>query len=254
MGIILWSEWAAVRPQIFVSKLEKHPIRVYISRRMSRTLKHQKNFASAFNSEGIVAQSQVTVSTSLMTDFRHPLANLRSNYSQCEPEAKFTAAFAQAYSAKAYKIHTGSTRTNLLLTKELPVNGYGIADLVAVFWKNEHNNPQAAAALPSVSDDKFTIRVFESKLGDWKKGVMQAHRYSYFADAAFLVYPMEKVEKLQDKIGTFQKLGVGLWGFDEKTGAIRPIYTPRPRKPRVLKHRTPALERVLLSSISLPSV
>ena len=221
---------------------------------MLTTSKQLKNEPSALNNLDIPAQSQTAMRTSLMVDFRHPLANLRPNYSQGEPEARFTAAFARSYSAKANRIHTGSSRTNLLLTTELPVNGYGIADLVAVFWKNEHENPQTAATLPNGGDDKFTIRVFESKLGDWKKGLMQAHRYSYFADAAFLVYPMAKIKRLQGKIDTFQKLGVGLWGFDEKTGVIRPIYTPRPRKPRVLKHRRPTLERVLLSSISPPPV
>jgi hypothetical protein len=240
----------AAYPQIFVSRLEKQPIGVYIPTRMSVTSKQQINRAYTLNNENIASQSPAMRQTSLTTDFRHPLANLRPNYTQAEPEAKFTAAFARAYLDKAHKIHAGSARTNLRVTTELPVNGYGIADLVAVFWKNEHEIPHYAASLPSAHDGKFTIRVFESKLGDWKKGLMQAHRYSYFADAAFLVYPMEKVEKLRDKIDTFHKLGVGLWGFDEKTGSILPIYTPRPRKPRVPKHREPALERVLLSSIS----
>jgi hypothetical protein len=44
---------------------------------------------------------------------------------------------------------------------------------------------------------------------------------------------------------TFRKLNVGLWGFNEVTGAITTALTPRPRLPAGRGHRAKAITRVL---------
>ena len=128
------------------------------------------------------------------------------------------------------------------MAREVPVNGFGIADLVTVSWEMTFDSwPQTgmSGAL------RPTVRAFEFKLSNWRKGMMQAHRYRFFADVAVLVLPTPNLAVAEPWISTFQKLNVGLWGFNEMTGAISPIITPRPRMPAGRGHREKAINRVL---------
>ena len=171
-----------------------------------------------------------------------PRLNLGPRWTTANDEDRFADAFAEAYDGKYPWLHSGSPKLNRIMAREVPVNGFGIADLVTVSWEMTFDSwPQTgmSGAL------RPTVRAFEFKLSNWRKGMMQAHRYRFFADVAVLVVPTPKLAVAEPWMSTFQKLNVGLWGLNETTGAISPIITPRPRMPAGRGHREKAINRVL---------
>lgn len=109
---------------------------------------------------------------------------------------------------------------NFIAIRELPVPGSGIADFV-VIKKNE-----------CIKTNKLrtTVQAFEFKLKDWRKGLMQAHRYKYFSNSSILVVPAHKIKSAQKSLDLFKQLGVGLWAFNVSSGAVTKKFTPRPKK------------------------
>jgi hypothetical protein len=81
-----------------------------------------------------------------------------------------------------------------------------------------------------------TVRAFEFKLADWRKGLMQAHRYKCFSHASILVLPTHKIKCVEPRLDIFRKLRVGLWGFSPESGTIACVYTPRPIKQKIAKY------------------
>ncbi len=181
--------------------------------------------------------------------FQHPQENLaKHGKHRRNPEAEFTAFFAQAYRAQLSKVHAGTNRANALFVREVPVPGNGIADLVVINWKQSQTLPQnhtevLASGIP-------TLRAFEVKLKDWRGGLMQAHRYKYFSNASILVIPAKKLELAEAKLDLFQKLGVGLWGFDSISGVITKVFTPRPKQQHLPKQNEKALRIALEAALS----
>ena len=171
-----------------------------------------------------------------------PRRNLGARWTESNDEDRFAEAFAQAYDNKFPWLHSGSTKLERVMAREIPVNGFGIADLVTVSWalpSGEWTEDHIGAEL------RPTVRAFEFKLTDWRKGLMQAHRYRFFADVSVLVLPVTKLDVSKPFLETFRKLNVGLWGFKESTGSISMILTPRPQMPADRNHRDKAIARVL---------
>lgn len=104
--------------------------------------------------------------------------------------------------------------------REFPVPGRGIADFV-LFKRNGN--------FRNVSNN-LTIRAFEFKIKDWRRGLMQAHRYKYFANVSILVIPHHLFKSAQHSLPLFKQLGVGLWIMNKHTGTISKKFTPRPKK------------------------
>ncbi|MFC1452077.1 hypothetical protein ACFLSJ_01880 [Verrucomicrobiota bacterium] len=180
-----------------------------------------------------------------------PRLNLGSRWTTANDEDRFADAFVEAYDGKYPWLHSGSPKLNRIMAREVPVNGFGIADLVTVSWDIEldawQTDPLGAALRP-------TVRAFEFKLSDWRKGLMQAHRYRFFADVAILVLPSSKVRVTEPFHPTFRAINVGLWGFNPITGTISMVLTPRPRMPADRGHRERAIARVLdTAKQALPS-
>lgn len=90
-----------------------------------------------------------------------------------------------------------------------------------------------------------TIRAFEVKLSDWRKGLMQAYRYRFFADASILVMPDDKKHLVEPFLATFRQLNVGFWAFNGSTEAIDKVYTPRPQRPALTAQRRKAAATAL---------
>jgi hypothetical protein len=181
-----------------------------------------------------------------------PRMNLGPRWTTANNEELFVEAFADAYDNKYAWLHSGSPKLNRVMAREIPVNGFGIADLVTVSWEDLlstcGNNSIMAEFRP-------TVRAFELKLSDWRKGLMQAHRYRFFADAAILVLPTNKLTVTEPFLDTFRTLNVGLWGFNTVTGGISIVFTPRPRIPANGGHRDKAITRVLgMAKQVLPSL
>lgn len=180
-----------------------------------------------------------------------PRANLGSRWNCADDEALFVRRFIASYDKRYAWLHSGSSRLNRAMAREVPVNGFGIADLVTVSWDTKLGE-WTESRLSTVMCP--TVRAFEFKLSDWRRGMMQAHRYRFFADASILVIPAKKIELAYAFLETFRKVDVGLWGFNQDTGAIVTLFTPRPRRPAVTGHRSKAVASVIEATMrGLPS-
>ena len=163
-----------------------------------------------------------------------PQQNLSAKEAKQNPEAMFAEQFALAYKDKFTKIHSGTSKWRTLFVREVPVFGNGIPDLLAFSWFDDQSvNISTCLDLEKLNP---TVRAFEFKLSDWRKGLMQAHRYKYFSHASTLVLPCHKMRSVASQIEIFRKLRVGLWWFSTKNGTITCSYTPRPIRQQIPKY------------------
>ncbi len=176
-------------------------------------------------------------------DFHHP----QRNFGEIEdsgrvPESEFADSFALAYKEKFSQVHAGTTKSESLFIREMPVSGSGIADLLVLSWR-----PVGLGCVERTDFDlskvDYTVRAFEVKMSDWRGGLMQAFRYKYFSHAAILVMPKERLKVALSRIALFKAMGVGLWGFDGEANTIRQVYTPRPKQQHISKYVAQALAR-----------
>jgi hypothetical protein len=169
----------------------------------------------------------------------NPQRNLPASEPKQNPEAEFAERFARVYQDRFIRIHSRTSKRRTLFVREVPVSGNGIADLLVFSWSE----------LPAVEESAFpdlekldpTIRAFEFKMSDWRKGLMQAHRYKYFSHASILVLPSHKTKVVESQLETFRRLQVGLWGFSLDTGNITCFYTPRPTQKQTSRHTQKAI-------------
>lgn len=171
--------------------------------------------------------------------FHNPQKNFSGGNTRPNPEAMFAEQFARSYSDRFSQIHSGTCKDRTLFIREVPVSGNGIADLLVLSWSNILA-PQESTSLDLEQLDP-TIRAFEFKLSDWRRGMMQAHRYKYFSHASILVLPRNKMKSVKPELNLFRKLRVGLWGFLPETGSITCFYTPRPKQQQIAKHAQKAI-------------
>ena len=174
-----------------------------------------------------------------MFDFklRHPRRNLPVRVGRKRGESNFVSAFTKAYIASIAPHGIGGS--------EFALSGFGIADFVWLAWRQSAASEDGTAL--SVENMKAQLALqkltaFEMKLTDWRKGLAQAYRYSYFADVALVVLPLDAAKTAKAELKLFRDLGVGLWSFDKASGKIRKLFTPRYAKPRNARAREKALE------------
>ena len=168
---------------------------------------------------------------------RHPRRNLPMALARKRGESNFVSTFSKAYISSVVAGGIGG--------KEFALSGFGIADFVWIAWRNAVN-PDEGSALTIEKIKSFLNRhkltAFEMKLSDWRKGLAQAYRYSYFADLAVVVLPPDLATVSKADLDLFRESNVGLWSFDPATGAIRKIFTPRGSGPRSPKANQKAIE------------
>jgi len=185
--------------------------------------------------------------------FYEPHRNLPNSKGSSGREDRFARRFAHAYAISFRQVHPGSTDNTLAIAREIPANGYGIADCVAVSWKP---TVQSEAGLAKgdhfLSLAKHTVRAFEAKLHDWRRALLQANRYRFFAHVPIVVLPAEKCRLAVANLDTFRLLKVGLWSFDPGTDRIFAHFTPRPSRPRDIRQASRALALVARASKALP--
>ena len=129
--------------------------------------------------------------------------------------------------------------------KEFALSGFGIADFVWVGWQNTINPDEGSAlTIEKIKSllNRHKLTAFEMKLTDWRKGLAQAYRYSYFADLAVVVLPPKIAATAKADLDLFRESNVGLWSFNPASGAIRKLFTPRGSGPRSAKANAKALE------------
>lgn len=168
---------------------------------------------------------------------RHPRRNLPGVAARKRGEANFVCAFARAYIASVAPHGIGGS--------EFPLSGFGIADFVWLAWRHSAASDEGTAvSVEKIKSElaKQKLSAFEMKLTDWRKGVAQAYRYSYFADVAVVVLPPDTANLAKAELKLFRELGVGLWSFDKAAGKIARLFTPRNSKPRSGSAREKALE------------
>jgi len=188
--------------------------------------------------------------------FYEPQRNLPRSRPRNGGEARFVLQFAKAYRTQFSSLHRRSPNTSIALVREVPVSGYGIADLVAVAWPGGKTGKskvpvRAAEFAARVSP---TVRAFEVKMRDWRKALRQASRYRFFAHVPVAVLPANGNDAALRNLETFRILGVGLWTFDPDTERVRPYFTPRRRKPRDTRQHHRALHLVARATKALPVV
>jgi len=186
--------------------------------------------------------------------FYEPSRNLPDHPGGRSRESALTCRFGQAFVDLSSSEHGHPKQSALALAREIPANGYGIADLVAVRW----NPRRASVTKPPLEPEVFvklvnpTLCAFEVKLRDWRRALMQANRYRFFAHVAVVVLPETICHRALEHIDTFRMVGVGLWSFDPKTNCITRHFTPRPVAPLDPRHEVRVLRLVARVSRSLP--
>jgi len=168
---------------------------------------------------------------------RHPRRNLPAALARKRGESNFVSTFTKAYIA--------SVMTGGIGGKEFALSGFGIADFVWVGWQNAINPDEGSAlTIEKIKSllSRHKLTAFEMKLTDWRKGLAQAYRYSYFADLAVVVLPPKIAATAKADLDLFRESNVGLWSFNPATGAIRKLFTPRGTGPRSVKANAKALE------------
>lgn len=128
-----------------------------------------------------------------------PFLNLPTIVDGNHPEGKFCKKFARTFADSMTSLGVGLREFNLA--------GCGIADFL---WVQFAEQPKRKKELKKIT-------AFEVKITDWKKGIAQAYRYSYFADMVYLVLPDTKIVNAMANSELFNLWGVGLYGFDEES-------------------------------------
>jgi hypothetical protein len=185
--------------------------------------------------------------------FYHPEKNLPGrNPHRITKEDRFTLNFIRSYRAQYLAIHHRSPKTKHVFIRQMAINGFGIADLVYISWPPDKNKRTYDSIEDFLLNSRPTIRAFEIKLDNWRKGLIQTNRYKYYANTSILVLPNNRCFSALSYIATFHKIHVGLWGFDDITKRVFPYYTPRPSSAIESKYRLKALEIALSTSKFLP--
>jgi len=166
----------------------------------------------------------------------NPRRNLPLQFRGREFEAAFLRSFQNAYLV--------SLKKRGVVCRDFALEGYGIADLIWLSW--QHQDGATALKLRQTPSriHRKRLTAFELKLSDWRKGLMQAYRYGYFANRTILVVPPELVIAIQKNFESFQDMNVGLWSFDPKMGKIVKHFTPKFHKPRNEQAHNKAIEHL----------
>src|SRR6266567_6502498 len=169
-------------------------------------------------------------------------------------ENRFALHFARAYRAGFNLLPQHNHLEQMAFAREIPANGYGIADLVSVTWKKPSGRRSVTYALIEdfISRADHTLRAFELKISDWRKGLQQASRYRFFAHVPIAVLQANKSRGALANLGIFRTLGVGLWTFDPQTGVINPYFTPSAGAPRDSRHHLRTLRLLAKVTKALP--
>lgn len=152
-------------------------------------------------------------------------------------ESNFLAKFERAYmDAELRKL----TKRKLASGREFALDGFGRADVVFMAW----THPYSDGDFTAMSLKSLSITAIEAKISDWRKGLMQASRYRFFANRALLVLPPEVCSVALGYLETFRNLNVGLWQFNPDTGVICKHFTPRHGRPLNTKAREKAIQLI----------
>lgn len=180
--------------------------------------------------------------------FFEPCTNLPGKAADPDnDESRFTIKFTHSYLQQFRFLHHKTSKTSIICAREIQINGFGIADLITIAWDPSRIN-NAPITDDTILITKPTVRAYEFKLSNWRRALMQASRYKYFAHVSTVVLPLEKCDAPLKYLDTFKKIRIGLWGFDVISNKIIPFFSPKPKKPLDLRYQRQALE--IVTSVS----
>lgn len=175
--------------------------------------------------------------------FREPVRNLPSHRQNGGTERLFCLKFARAYRDQFRALHGNTNKDQFAIAREIPANGYGIADIVALNWKSSKDQESVSVHV-FFRRRRPVVRAFEVKVRDWRKGLLQANRYRFFAHVPILVIHSAFADQAAAYLQTFRLLKVGLWSFEPLTNTVTRIYTPRQKRPSDLSQHIKVIEKV----------
>ena len=151
--------------------------------------------------------------------------NLPSHTGRRRGEANFLGAFLKSFMAQS--------RNLCWCGRHFAVPDCGVADCIIV-------EPGA------IDEELSTARLlaFEAKLADWRQALKQAYRYRYYADAAIVILPAQGSRMAIAHRDLFRQMGVGLWTFNQDSGAILPRVAVKRGAPLSSRKRGQALLRI----------
>lgn len=85
---------------------------------------------------------------------------------------------------------------------------------------------------------------FEAKLRNWKRALMQAYRYKWFADYSYVVLDESHSKIAIENLDTFKKLNIGLITLNIKGGIVI-HYHPKKQKPLDISMQISLSEMIL---------
>jgi hypothetical protein len=153
-------------------------------------------------------------------------------------ESNFLAKFEKVYFASELK--SVSPPQHFASGREFGLDGFGRADLLFMAWKPMTGSDDFSA----LALRQLRLTAIEAKLKDWRKGLMQASRYRFFANRALLVLPPATAAIAVAFLATFRALNVGLWEFDPNKNVLRRHFTPRCGRPLNSKARERAIHMI----------
>ena len=154
-------------------------------------------------------------------------------------ESNFLARFEKMYFNS--ELRTPNKRQKFATGREFALDGFGRADLLFMAWTHVKSNEEFTAI---ALRNRLRLTAIETKIKDWRKGLMQAARYRFFANRALLVLPPDTARNAVAFLSTFRDLNVGLWEFDAKTNQLRKHFTPRSGRPLNIKAREKAVNAI----------
>ena len=169
----------------------------------------------------------------------NPRKNLPEKTSRKRGESNFLRSFERIYVSRY-------CRAKQVAWQDFALQGYGIADLIMLSW----STPNDGGIASSVEQLRRHLRrqrltAFEVKLVDWRKALIQGHRYRYFCDRAIVVLPEKTAKIAETHLDLFRSLEVGLWGLDTVTDTIQKRFTPNETQARNAQARDKATETIL---------
>lgn len=150
-------------------------------------------------------------------------------------EVNFLAKFERVYLAELPANEAG-----FATGREFALDGFGRADILFMAWKQSPEDEDFSA----LALKNLRLTAIEAKLKDWRKGLMQASRYRFFANRSVLVLPPATTAVAVRFLDTFKALNVGLWEFDPDTCRLRKHFTPRMGRPLNSKARERAVHLI----------
>src|SRR6266581_9382603 len=92
--------------------------------------------------------------------FYEPQRNLPHFQPRATGERTLTLRFAKAYRSRFLFLHRPSANDSIAIAREIPANGYGVADLVAVTWRARRKSTRLLDVFQFTQRLNPTIRAF----------------------------------------------------------------------------------------------